>query len=118
MADYNTALSLPISWSVKDNTYDDKDRNPKTMSLFVPLEAAHEFAQHLMNLADSTEKHRSGKSWDFSKNEAREVQGFYINAKGKSGQYGDYGNINPAKVETPCSTGNCPVPSSNSELPF
>ena len=71
-----------------------------------------------MNLADSTEKHKQGKAWDYSANEAREVSGFYINAKGKSGKYGDFGNINPVKVETPCSTGNCPVPSSNSELPF
>ena len=119
MADYNPALSLPVTWAVKENTFDDKDKNPKTLSLFVPVEAAQEFAQHLFNLADNTEKHRTAKVWDYSKNEAREVQGFYINAKGKSGEYGDYGNINPAKVApSPCSTGNCPVPAKTNDLPF
>ena len=118
MADYNPALSLPVTWAVKENTFDDKEKNPKIMSLFIPAQAAHEFAQHVLNMADNTEKHRTTKVWDYSANEAREVSGFYINAKGKTGQYGDFGNINPAKVESPCSTGNCPVPSSNSDLPF
>ena len=65
MADFNPALSLPVTWQVKENTFDDKDKNPKTLSLFVPVEVAQDFAQHLFNLADNAEKHRSGKVWDY-----------------------------------------------------
>tara|TARA_Y100000289_G_scaffold1631_1_gene1564 strand:+ start:40 stop:405 length:366 start_codon:yes stop_codon:yes gene_type:complete len=113
------ALSLPVNWVVSDNKYNEDGKNPKNLRLFVPLESAHEFAQHIMNLADNSEKHAPGKAFDYKSMEAKEVQGFYINAKGKSYEWGDSGMINPVKTgPSPCSTGNCPVPSSNSELPF
>ena len=105
MADYDPALSMPVTWAVKDNTFDDKDKNPKSISLFFPLESVQEFAKYLMDLADTPDKHRSAKVWDYKTNEAREVNGFYVNAKGKSGPYGEFGNITPNKLK-------------NSELPF
>jgi hypothetical protein len=53
-----------------------------------------------MALRDDESKVRQGKVWNFDKNEEEEVDVVYINAKGKEGQYGDFGNINPQKIDT------------------
>ena len=45
---------------------------------------------------------------DFSKNDEVEVEGVYINAKGKEGKYGDFGNINLNFIE----------PTTGDDIPF
>ena len=53
-----------------------------------------------MNLMDDSSKLKKGKVWDFENKEEIEVDGVYLNAKGKNGEYGDFGNINPKKIST------------------
>ena len=101
MANYNKfepALKRPIKWSVGENNFDDSDMYPKSLSLFVPIESIQDLASHLMNLMDDENKVKKGKVWDFENKEEIEVDGVYLNAKGKAGDYGDFGNINPKKI--------------------
>ena len=119
MSKYTPALTLPVAWNVKDNTFDDRDKFPKALSLFVPVESAHELASYLINMADNQEKLREGKIYDSAKKENRRVKGFYINSKGLTSEHGDFGSVNPAACPSPCSTGNCPVPTpATSDLPY
>ena len=97
MADFQAALPKVIKWSVGENRFDTDGKAPKSLSLFVPLESVHAFAQYLMNLADDTAKAKAGKVWDYSTQSEVEVQGVYISAKGREGRDGGaFGNINPA----------------------
>ena len=100
LSSFDPALTHPIKWSVGENRFDEDGKNPKSLSLFVPLASAHEMANHLMSLAERRGDHvKTGKVWDFDKQTEIEVEGFYINAKGKDGQYGEFGNINPQKLQ-------------------
>ena len=123
MADFKGALPSVIKWSVGENKYDEDGSNPKSLSLFIPAASIDALAAHLSAMAADSAKLKTGKIWDYSKNEEVEVNGVYLNAKGKSGESGDFGNINPAAL------GNAPtqshgrhneavlVPAGN-ELPF
>ena len=99
MSDFQPALPKVIKWDVKDNPFDDKEKYPKSLSLFIPLQSIAAIAQHLNSLAADESKHKNAKVWDYSNNQEVEVQGVYLNAKGKSGEYGDFGNINPASIQ-------------------
>jgi hypothetical protein len=93
--DFQPALPRAIEWTVGENRYDRDGKNPRQLSVFVPLEAAHAMAQHLMNLADDTSKHSSRQVWDHASKGKIEVQGFYLNGNGRDGAYGSFGTINP-----------------------
>jgi len=98
MADqFKPALPLPVKFSTGANEYDDAEKFPKTMSLFVPLESIQPLCDHMIKKGDSQLK--KGKVWDYTKKEEVEVEGIYLNAKGKEGKYGDFGNINPKLIE-------------------
>jgi len=98
MADqFKPALPLPVKFSTSENEYDDSEKFPKTMSLFVPLESIQPLCDHMIKKGDTQLK--TGKVWDYTKKEEVEVQGIYLNAKGKEGKYGDFGNINPKLIE-------------------
>ena len=94
---FKAATPYPIKYSTSENEYEDQEKYPKTLSLFIPVESVSGFCDHLMKLVDT--KQKKGKVWDFSKNEEVEVDGIYINAKGKEGKYGDFGNINLRLIE-------------------
>ena len=97
MSDFKAALPRVIKWSVSENKFDEDGKAPKSLSLFVPLESVHAFAQYLMNLADDSSKTKTGKVWDYSTQAEVEVQGVYVSAKGREGRDGGaFGNINPA----------------------
>ena len=97
MSDFKAALPRVIKWSVGDNKFNEDGKAPKSLSLFVPLESVHAFAQYLMNLADDASKAKTGKVWDYSTQAEVEVQGVYISAKGREGRDGGaFGNLNPA----------------------
>ena len=98
MSDFQAALPKVIKWDVKDNPFDDKEKYPKSLSLFIPLQSIAAIAQHLNSLAADESKHKNAKVWDYSNNQEIEVEGVYLNAKGKTGEYGDFGNINPASL--------------------
>jgi len=98
MASFNAALSQVIKWSVGNNRFDQDGANPKMLMLFIPKQSIREFAHYLLRLADQNDKLKSGKIWDYALAQEVEVDGFYINAKGKNGQDGAYGNINPVQI--------------------
>ena len=98
MADFNPAISRPIKWSVGDNKYDENGKAPRRLSLFIPEDSILEFAEYLKRLSTQTDKARAGKVWDYARSEEVEVSGFYVDGKGKNGQYGDYGTINPVQI--------------------
>ena len=100
MADFNPALPIQLKWSVNENRFDDNGNNPLALSIFIPAESAFALAQLIMDSAEDSAKTKTAKVWDYTKNEEVDVQGFYINGKGRPGRDGDrtsYGSINPAK---------------------
>jgi hypothetical protein len=98
MADqFKPALPYPVKFSTSENEYQDSDKFPKAMSLFIPLESIQPLFDHCIKLGDT--KAKTGKVWDYTKKEEVEVKGIYLNAKGKEGKYGDFGNINPQLIE-------------------
>ena len=103
-SDFQAALPFPIKWAVNENKFDSDGKNPLALSVFVPAESAFALAQFLLDTAEDPAKTKTAKVWDYSKNEEVEVQGFYINGKGKPGRDGNgtsFGNINPVKAASP-----------------
>lgn len=96
MPEFNPALSKPGSWSVGDSQYDD---GGKYLKLSIPLDSVHDFCNHLMNMADDVSKQKTIKVWNFDTKSAEEVAGIVFSAKGKDGQYGAFGQINPQKIQ-------------------
>lgn len=99
MADFKPALSLPIKWSVGENQFNDDGKFPKSLSLSIPIEIIPALCSHLMALEADSSKHKEGKSWDFKEKKEVNVDVVYLNGKGMEGEYGDFGNINPVKIE-------------------
>ena len=105
---FKPATPYPIKYSTNERSqeFEDTEKYPKGMSLFIPVESVPGLCDHLMKLVDT--KTTKGKVWDFSKNDEVEVEGVYINAKGKEGKYGDFGNINLNFIE----------PTTGDDIPF
>lgn len=112
MTDFKAALPCVIKWSVGENKYDEDGSNPKSLSLFIPNASISALAAHLQNMAADPDKLKIGKIWDYNMNEEVQVKGVYLNAKGKSGEYGDFGNINPVAL------GNALTQALPADLPF
>ena len=89
-----------------ENDYEDQDKYPQKMSLFIPSESVSAFCEEVMKMVDT--KQKKGKVWDYSKKEEVEVDGIYINAKAKEGKYGLFGNINLNFIE----------PTAGDDIPF
>jgi len=98
---FDAALPKQIKWSVNDNRFDDKDKNPKSLSLFIPKESIGAFCNHIMNMVDNPDLVRTGKVYNFDTQSNEEVDGIYINGKGKISQdeSGAFGSINPQKID-------------------
>lgn len=100
MPEFNPALPKQGTWSVGDNRYDEGGKNPKQLTVFLPLESVHAFANHLMNMADDNSKVKKGKVYNYETQQKDEVDGIYLNLKGKAGNDGAFGNINPAALNS------------------
>jgi len=108
MANYQQTEFVPafpyaIKWSANDNPYDDKDKNPKAMTLTIPVESIPGLISHLMALEADASKHKHNKGvWDIEARREEKKSVVYINAKGKESQdgCGSYGNISPRKIDT------------------
>ena len=98
MADFVPALTHQIKWSVGENRFDTEGKQPKQLSLFVTKQSILELASYLKKLASESDRIKTGKVWDFAKKEEIEVEGFYLNGKGQTGQYGDFGSINLQQI--------------------
>ena len=94
---FKAALPYPIKFSTSENEYEDQDKYPQKMSLFIPSESVPAFCEEVMKMVDT--KSKKGKVWDYAKKEEVEVDGIYINAKAKEGKYGIFGNINLNFIE-------------------
>ena len=94
--DFKPALPKAGAWSLGDSQFDE---GGKYIKLSLPLESVHEFCSHLMTMADDPSKQKTIKVWNFQTNKAEEVTGIIFTSKGKDGQYGPFGHINPAKIE-------------------
>ena len=103
---FKAALPYPIKFSTSENEYEDQDKYPQKMSLFIPSESVSAFCEEVMKMVDT--KQKKGKVWDYSKKEEVEVDGIYINAKAKECKYGLFGNINLNFIE----------PTEDDEIPF
>ena len=95
MDEFKAALPAQIKWTVKDNPFDEEGTNPKALSLFIPLQSIEALAAHLRAMAANPEKVKTGSVWDYKNNRAYETTGVYLSAKGKDGEWGPFGNINP-----------------------
>lgn len=112
-SDFKAALPKPVKWSTGENRYDQTGKQPRSLSLFIPRESAVAFANYIINSADDPERQKPGKIWDYEAKAEIEVEGFYINGKGREGQSGDYGTINPAAT-----AGVPQPPSAGAGMPF
>jgi len=128
------ATTHQIKWSVGENRFDENGKQPKQLSLFVSKESILELASYLQRLAGESDRIKPGKVWDFVNKEEIEVEGFYLNGKGQTGQYGDFGSINlqqipgaaanaPAQPEAcgltpPKEWNKAPLVPDNGEMPF
>ncbi len=125
---FELALTYPVSYSVQDNKYENKDRFPKMAKLTIPIESAYEFAQHIMSLCDNEKYHKDIFVYDMNTNEKIPTKGVVIWGKGKVGdfdedQYGAYGSFNPVKAEIKQAPQNVkwdssPVVPETDEIPF
>jgi len=98
MADFIPALPQPIKWSTGSNRYDQNGKQPRSMSLFVPLESVPALQQYLSSIAADIERHKTGKVWDYETKTEIQVKGIYINGRGRQGGDGDFGTINPSAI--------------------
>jgi hypothetical protein len=98
-SDFKAAFPKPVKWSTGENRYDNGGKQPRSLTLFVPRESAYAFAQYILNSADDSDRQKTSKIWDYDKKAEVEVEGFYINGKGKEGRDGDFGTINPASTK-------------------
>ena len=119
---FELALPLPVSYSVQDNKFDNKDKFPKMAKFFIPLESAYDFAQHIMSLCDNEKYHKDGKVFDMNTGEQVETKGVVIWGKGKVGNfdqdgYGAFGSFNPVKAEVKQVPQDVNFPENN-DLPF
>ncbi len=99
MSDFTPALPKPCKWSVGDNQYDHEGKNPKKLSVFIPLDSVHAFCNHLMTMADDKQLHKDGKVYNFEAKASESVKGIYLNCNGKDGDHGPFGNIITKKLK-------------------
>ena len=117
---FELALPLPVSYSVQDNRFDNKEKFPKMAKLAIPVESAYDFAQHIMSLCDNEKYHKDIKVYDMNVGDTVEVKGVVLWGKGKVGNYdqdgyGAYGSFNPQKAEIKQVQN---APEESDEIPF
>ena len=98
--DFVPAFPYPIKWSTGDNTFDDAEKNPKTIGRAIPVDSIPGLINLLMALEADTSKHKQGKVWSKENGEEKKAV-VYLNGKGKESNdgYACFGNINPRKIE-------------------
>lgn len=116
---FDAALPHPIRWSVGENKYDTEGDWPSQLGLQIPTKSITPFCNYLMSLLDEEGKISTGKVWDHDKKAEVEVDVVWINGKGKEGQYGSFGNINPQKTEAQRQAQDVRnFPQTSEEIPF
>ena len=98
---FKPALPLPMSFKIQDGQYG------LQLGIFIPSEDITHLIDHLKNLVNT--KTTSGTVYLGKDKGTLKTNGVYLNAKVLDGEYGQYGQINPQKIEN--------APNTN-ELPF
>ena len=114
---FQPALPHPITWSVGQNKYDTEGDWPSQLGLKIPAESITPFCNYLMSLLDDPDKVVDGTVWNYEQQKVIEVKVVWVNGKGKEGQYGSFGNINPQKTEAQLQAQDGRR-SSSEEIPF
>jgi len=107
MPEFKPQLPRPIKWSVGENRYDSNGKQPRSINVFIPLESINSLHDYIDVVAAHPTRVKSGKVWDYEQQSEVQVDGIYLNGKGRTGNGGDYGTINPPAVA-----------SSDEETPF
>ena len=53
---FKAALPYPIKFSTSENEYEDQDKYPQKMSLFIPSESVPAFCEEVMKMVDTKSK--------------------------------------------------------------
>ena len=105
--EFEFALPLPINFSVGDNNFENsKQKYPRRIKLFVPLDSIDNFCNHLQAMKNNPDFHKEGKVFDMQEGTSHMVQGVNLWGNGKKNtfdqnedDYGAYGTINPKMLE-------------------
>jgi len=88
---FNPALPLPMSFKIQDGKFG------MQLGIFIPTESITHLIDHLQNLVNT--KPSSGSVYLGKEKGTKKTTGIYLNAKVLDGEYGQYGQINPQKIE-------------------
>ena len=105
--EFEFALPLPINFSVGDNNFENsKQKYPRRIKLFVPLDSIDNFFNHLQAMKYNPDFHKEGKVFDMQEGTSHMAQGVNLWGNGKKNtfdqnedDYGAYGTINPKMLE-------------------
>tara|TARA_R100000458_G_C8217807_1_gene203162 strand:+ start:408 stop:731 length:324 start_codon:yes stop_codon:yes gene_type:complete len=102
MSDFNPAFSKELKWNVGENTYAKSNPNnkfTKRLGLFIPLESIKELKEYIDSKVADPDSVKSTKIWNSETQNAEPVNGIWLSGNGMSGEYGDFGSINPPALE-------------------
>ncbi len=114
-SDFKAATTYPLKWEVKENGYAKGPQDARRMSFFIPEACMGELIAYLQRLQHEKDRMKNGKVYDYNAREEIELPGFYLNGKGRTGQYGDFGNMNLPQITA--RDANAPAQASG-EIPF
>ena len=105
--EFEFALPLPINFSVGDNNFENsKQKYPRRIKLFVPLDIIDNFCNHLQAMKNNPDFHKEGKVFDMQEGTSHMAQGVNLWGNGKKNtydqnedDYGAFGTINPKMLE-------------------
>ena len=98
--DLKFALPLPMSFKIQDSKYG------MQLGIFIPSEDITHRIDHLQNLVNT--KTTSGTVYLGKDKGTFKTTGVYLNGNVLNGEYGQYGQINPLKIENAPNTDELP----------
>ncbi len=102
MSDFNPAFSKELKWNVGENTYAKRNPNSKftkRLGLFIPLESIKELKEYIDAKVADPDSVKSTSIWNHETQNAEPVNGIWLSGNGMSGEYGDFGSINPRALD-------------------
>ena len=105
--EFEFALPLPVNFTVGDNNFENsKQKYPRRIKLFVPLDSIDNFCNHLQAMKNNPDFHKEGKVFDMQEGTSHMAQGVNLWGNGKKNtfdqnedDYGAFGTINPKMLE-------------------
>ena len=86
--EFEFALPLPINFSVGDNNFENsKQKYPRRIKLFVPLDSIDNFCNHLQAMKNNPDFHKEGKVFDMQEGTSHMAQGINLWGNGKKNTY-------------------------------